>query len=74
MRKYILIGMVLLTSCEGYTTAKYANTMPYGARVIETIEFEECEYVYLRRYGSIALIHKGNCKYCAKRNIDNDPK
>lgn len=39
--------------------------------VIKTIEYDGCEYLeYSPNRGSSyrCLTHKGNCKYCAKRN------
>lgn len=57
--KKILFISVLFFSCDG---DKGENSIPYGNKTIQTIEHEGCEYVYLRRYGSVSITHKGNCK------------
>ena len=55
-----LFAIALMTaSCEG---GKGGDTIPLGNRTLQTIEHEGCEYVYLRRYGSVSITHKGNCK------------
>jgi hypothetical protein len=62
---YILLVLFLFTACE---SGANGDKIPLGNRTIQTIEYDECEYIYLRRYGSVAIIHKGNCKHCEKRN------
>lgn len=36
-------------------------------RTIQIVEIDSCEYIYMRRFSSISLVHKGNCKYCKLR-------
>ncbi len=63
MKKLIALLIVLLmSSCDYGLTENYKKTVPLGNRVIETIEFDGCEYVYLRRLADVAITHKGNCK------------
>lgn len=58
---FAILGIVLI-GCDYGITPNYQKTIPSGNRAIESIEFDECEYVYLRRMGSVAITHKGNCK------------
>ncbi len=46
-------------SCE---TGPNGDKIPLGNTTVQIMEFEGCEYVYLRRYGSVTITHKGNCK------------
>lgn len=63
MEKLIFYAIILLMcSCSGNMSGKNTDQIPLGNRTIQTIEFEGCEYIYLRRYGSVAIEHKGNCK------------
>ncbi len=58
-----LFAIAFMTaSCDYGTTQNYEKTIPIGNRVIESIEFDGCEYIYLRRLGSVSITHKGNCK------------
>ncbi len=68
--KYLL-GFVLIITIASCSDWSGINTekVPLGNRTIQTIEYDSCEYVYLRRYASVTITHKGNCKFCEKRNI-----
>jgi hypothetical protein len=57
----ILFTATTFVSCE---SGSNGDIIPIGNRTIQTIQYENCEYVYLRRYGSISITHKGNCKFC----------
>ncbi len=61
MKKIILILLITgsLISCD---TGVNGDEIPLGNKTIQVLEFEDCEYIYLRRYGSVAIVHKGNCK------------
>lgn len=59
MKKYSIVLAFLLFGCIG--GANY-DKIPEGNVTIQTIEYEGCEYVYLRRFGSVIITHKGNCK------------
>lgn len=63
MKKLIVI-LLILTSCGGDFAphGKNSDLMPKGNYCIDQFELDGCEYIYLRRYGSIAITHKGNCK------------
>lgn len=56
-----MFSLFLLTSCS-IDSGKNQDAFPLGNHTIDTFELDGCEYVYLRRYGSVAITHKGNCK------------
>lgn len=65
---YMVLAVVLFYSCEGVDNDKYPSDN-YEIKVID-----ECEYIYVSRRpwdGSFALTHKGNCKYCKARSLNN---
>ncbi len=77
MRKYILLIAVALSSCaEPKQESKEPKIISVnnGYSGLQVVEIDGCEYVYNSQYQRAIICHKGNCKYCAKRNIDNDPK
>lgn len=58
-----LFAIAFMTaSCDYGLTKSYDDNIPLGNRALESIKFEDCEYIYLRRLGSVAITHKGNCK------------
>lgn len=59
---FIILALFLLSGCV-LESGKNKEEIPYGNKTIQSFEFEGCEYVYLRRFGSVAITHKGNCKY-----------
>ena len=61
----LLLSAVFLSGCD---SGANGDKVPLGNRTIQTIEYDSCEYVYLRRYGSVAITHKGDCKFCADRH------
>lgn len=62
MKKLItLLLLLLLSSCIA-EVGENKDNFPYGNKTIQSMEFDGCEYVYMRRFGSIAITHKGNCK------------
>ena len=62
---YILLVAFLFCGCD---SGANGDKIPLGNRTIQTIEYDECEYIYLRRYGSVTITHKGNCKHCEERS------
>lgn len=62
---YVLFVAIIFCGCE---SGANEDRIPLGNRTLQTIEHDECEYIYLRRYGSVSITHKGNCKFCAKRS------
>lgn len=61
----ILLAAALLLGCDSGVNG---DKVPLGNRTIQTIEYDGCEYVYLRRYVSVAITHKGDCKFCKDRH------
>lgn len=62
----LLIGSIglLITSLLGCTNTSNVNDLAVVVTVIDS-----CEYInYRAGYEQGLLTHKGNCKYCAKRN------
>ena len=61
----IVIIMLLLT---GSLPKKQESYQDLESRELETIEYNGCEYITngLHKANAV-LVHKGNCKYCAKR-------
>ena len=39
------------------------------SHTIEIVEIDSCEYILLMTDFHLSLTHKGNCKYCLKRNL-----
>ena len=66
----VLLVAVIFSSCSTDTGIN-GDKVPLGNRTIQTINYEDCEYVYLRRYGSVTITHKGNCEYCLERAKNN---
>jgi len=60
----VLLAAGLFSGCD---YGKNGDEIPLGNRTVQSFEFEGCEYLYIRRYGSIAIEHKGNCKHCHAR-------
>lgn len=66
----VLLVAVIFSSCSPDSGIN-GDKVPLGNRTIQTINYEDCEYVYLRRYGSVTITHKGNCEYCLERAKNN---
>ncbi len=69
MRKYILFGSAVAIACllTGCLPEKQESYQDWASRELETIEYNGCEYVTNGLLSANAvLVHKGNCKYCAK--------
>lgn len=66
----VLLVAVIFSSCNNNTGIN-GDKVPLGNRTIQTIDYDNCEYVYLRRYGSVTITHKGNCNYCMERAKNN---
>lgn len=57
----LVITSFLFTGCnKNKTVPNYSN--------IEIIEIDSCEYIDIRTGSGTCVIHKGNCKFCIKRN------
>lgn len=83
--KYIIfiLTIILLCSCEETTTTKQKAvkrvTSNYNT-AYNVVEIDGCEYIVrhnpVREHNGpkrdiISITHKGNCKYCLKRNKNN---
>ena len=66
------VGIAVLMICRiVYTIANKPVPHTGMHETIKTIEYDGCDYLeYSPNRGSSyrCLTHKGNCKYCAKRN------
>ena len=65
---FTVLAVVLFYSCEGIDNDKHPSET-YEIKVID-----ECEYIYVSRRpwsGEFSLAHKGNCKYCKARSLNN---
>lgn len=70
MTKYILFGFAVAIACilTGCLPTKQESYQDWASRELETIEYDGCEYVTNGLFERNAvLVHKGNCKYCARR-------
>lgn len=71
--RFVLVGCVLLASaiffgCSNNVTTQETSTTING-RGIRIYIIDSCEYIgYVYGGYSDILSHKGNCKFCAKRN------
>ena len=68
----ILLALVLCVGCGNVTEGAGNDKNP--ERTYRIVEIDSCEYIYISRRpfeGNMAITHKGNCKYCAKRALAN---
>lgn len=62
----VIIAILLLLA--GCLPTKQESYQDWASRELETIEYDGCEYVTNGLFERNAvLVHKGNCKYCARR-------
>lgn len=62
----IIIVSSLVSSCKNTVTKSELPDMYQGC-VIEVYTIDSCEYITIAN-DTRSLTHKGNCKFCAKRN------
>jgi len=63
----ILAGGLLSYSCET-ETENVRNVQSINIKNIDTYIIDSCEYIgYMNVGNGDVLTHKGNCKYCLKR-------
>lgn len=48
-----------------------SKAVGYEQSGISIIEIDSCEYIKMEKYTSIAICHKGNCKYCEIKSNKN---
>ena len=66
----LILGLISLMSCQPSTPNKGDSSQSYGdfkLRVIDSCEYLEYDHT-LGVDGQYSLTHKGNCKFCKKRN------
>jgi len=74
MRKFIFPAvLLLLCGCTNEVSKINENRKlelqgHVGAYTITEFEYDGCQYVAFGVGDSLAVSHKGNCKYCANRN------
>ncbi len=62
----LLVSGCLFIACNS-TTEPVVMKDSYGGSSFRTIVIDSCEYVYLSNW----FAHKGNCKYCKVRSLNN---
>ena len=64
----IVAAMIVACLCSCNLTRQTRTIQNVGGTTFDVIEVDSCEYII----GNIGykgyMAHKGNCKYCAKRN------
>lgn len=65
-----LLGILCLTSCVKQGDRPVIAAI--GDRNIEVYIVDNCEYIgWLKGYHSDFLTHKGNCKFCKERRLND---
>lgn len=59
----IILGVIFCASCEGDSKVKYIPLQ----EGVSVIDYDSCEYIWVKRGYRGGLTHKGNCKYCIER-------
>jgi len=70
MKKVIIILIYLSIIFIGGCDMAGASNDKHPEKTYKIIEIDSCEYIYISRrpWGStMAIAHKGNCKYCKQR-------
>ena len=62
----LLVSGCLFISCNS-TTEPVVMKDSYAGSSFRTIVVDSCEYIYLNNW----FAHKGNCKYCKERSLNN---
>ena len=71
MKKNIIIlgvSIALLSCGNGIIKEK-----DIGIKDMKIVIIDSCEYIQYHTYVFESITHKGNCKFCAKRNNKNQP-
>ncbi len=66
---FILLVSGCLFSCETTVSKKSMNEQYFGSP-IEILTIDSCEYIYIGN-DTRSLTHKGNCKFCKQRSLNN---
>lgn len=72
MKKFILLTVLLMCGCKNDKTEVKDDTLTlsdgFVSYKIREVEYKGCEYIIFGQGDSLAVTHKGNCKYCQQRN------
>lgn len=69
----VFLALFSLTGCD--EIRKNSNFNVAGFKNCEIVVIDSCEYIMYRAAGSYNHItHKGNCKFCEKRNQTRQTK
>lgn len=63
---------LILYACEGNVEQKSTPYKLNGGVDVEIVIIDSCEYLLSGVGYSQMITHKGNCKFCAKRNSTHD--
>ena len=65
---YVLLLSIIFCGCQNKKTSQNIRQEEIGEYTIVVID--SCEYIerYKGHYWGFNFSHKGNCKFCAKRN------
>lgn len=65
----VAITLLVLNSCETKNSSKISTNITISGKEILIYIIDSCEYIGTIKYSnSDILTHKGNCKFCLKRN------
>lgn len=65
----LLILCILFSSCVVKHIPETKEIIPFDGTELLVVEIDSCEYLYGDWGNSYVLTHKGNCKYCLKKNV-----
>lgn len=64
----IVAVMIVACMCSCEMTRQTRTIENVGGTTFDVIEVDSCEYIIGNAGYKGYMAHKGNCKYCAKRN------
>ena len=64
----IVAAMIVVCLCSCEPTRRTRTIEHVGGTTFDVIEVDSCEYIIGNSGYKGYMAHKGNCKYCAKRN------
>ena len=64
----IVAAMIVACLCSCEPTRRTRTIENVGGTTFDVIEIDSCEYIIGNAGYKGYMAHKGNCKYCAKRN------
>ena len=68
----ILTILLLLASFMPSCKNQSKPTNPYESGTYEVVVIDSCEYVVFRDSYKGGICHKGNCKFCAARQVQQN--